>query len=262
MNPYEAKQEARRERLEARAAKLRSEGNARVDRAHEMASHIPFGQPILIGHHSEKRDRNYRGRIRSNFEKGFETLKAASEASARAAAVGSGGISSDDPDAVAKLKAQLAALGAKQARQKAANAIIRKYKDLAIPHLIELGIEPPLAKLLLEPDFAGRIGYPSFRMTNLNANIRRLKQRIEHLERAAKREHKEVELESGLRIVENVEANRLQMFFPGKPPAAVIAELKSRGFRWAPSEGAWQRHLSNSARWAAGLVKAKWEESL
>ncbi len=32
-----------------------------------MAQAIPFGQPILVGHHSEKRDRRYRGRIENHF---------------------------------------------------------------------------------------------------------------------------------------------------------------------------------------------------
>ena len=40
--------------------------------ARDMASIIPFGQPILVGHHSEKRDRNYRGRIHKKFERSFE----------------------------------------------------------------------------------------------------------------------------------------------------------------------------------------------
>lgn len=36
-----------------------------------MASIIPFGQPILVGHHSEQRDRNYRDRIHNTFGKAF-----------------------------------------------------------------------------------------------------------------------------------------------------------------------------------------------
>jgi hypothetical protein len=37
-----------------------------------MASIIPFGQPILGGHHSEKRDRNYRDKIHNTYGKAFE----------------------------------------------------------------------------------------------------------------------------------------------------------------------------------------------
>ena len=39
-----------------------------------MASAIPFGQPILVGHHSEGRDRRYRDRIHNTFGKAFATM--------------------------------------------------------------------------------------------------------------------------------------------------------------------------------------------
>ncbi len=57
MNSYEQKQEARRERILARADRMRKEGESRIKRARDMASVIPFGQPILVGHHSEKHAR-------------------------------------------------------------------------------------------------------------------------------------------------------------------------------------------------------------
>jgi len=53
---------------------------------------------------------------------------------------------------------------------------------------------------------------------------------------------------------ENVEANRLQLLFPGKPDEETRKRLKRHGFRWAPSEGAWQRQLTNAARYAAQEV--------
>jgi hypothetical protein len=57
-----------------------------------------------------------------------------------------------------------------------------------------------------------------------------------------------------LRIIENPEIDRLQIVFPGKPDEETRKSLKSYGFRWSPSEGAWQRQLSNSARYAAEQV--------
>lgn len=39
-----------------------------------MADSIPLGQPILIGHHSETRDRNYRARMHNHHDKGVEEL--------------------------------------------------------------------------------------------------------------------------------------------------------------------------------------------
>lgn len=53
----------RAERSEARAQKAQEHSDSLYKTASEMASIIPFGQPILVGHHSEHRDRKYRERI-------------------------------------------------------------------------------------------------------------------------------------------------------------------------------------------------------
>ncbi len=258
MNRYEERQEARRARLESRADRLRSAGNARVRRGDDALRAIPFGQPILIGHHSERRDRNYRARATNSIRKGIETIRQAEEVERRAAAVGTGGISSDDPDAVAKLRAQLADLEARQARMTAANKLVRKFKsnpEAGAEALAGAGIgmTRTSAAELFKPDFAGRIGFPDYALSNNSANIRRIKARIATLERNAQRETQETVI-NGVRVVENTEDNRLQLFFPDKPSAEVRAELKSAGFRWAPTEKAWQRQLSVNARWTAERI--------
>lgn len=242
MNTYEAKQEARRERIQARADRLAKEADSTFARAQQLSSIIPFGQPILVGHHSEGRDRRYRAKIHATYGRAFETSKAAGEAAARAAAIGTGGISSDDPDAIAKLKAELAEDEARQETMKAANAAWRKAGN----------------KAGRQPDGSWLEGpYATYQLSNNSGNMRRIELRIAALEKAATRETKERETASGVRIVENAEANRLQLFFPGKPDAAIRTELKSAGFRWAPSEGAWQRQLSNNAIYMANYILAK-----
>lgn len=57
-----------------------------------------------------------------------------------------------------------------------------------------------------------------------------------------------------VKVEEDPEAQRLRLHFPGKPSADIIAKLKQHGFRWAPSERAWQRQLTSSARYAAAYV--------
>jgi hypothetical protein len=49
--------------LQDKADRRAAQARAKLDRADQMAEHIPLGQPILIGHHSENRDRRYRERI-------------------------------------------------------------------------------------------------------------------------------------------------------------------------------------------------------
>lgn len=67
--------------------------------------------------------------------------------------------------------------------------------------------------------------------------------------------HKEAEV-GGIRVVENTAVDRLQIIFPDKPSDEERAMLKARGFKWAPSMGAWQRQLTNNARYAAeGILK-------
>jgi hypothetical protein len=107
MNSYEEKQEARKQRYLERADKARQESADKYNQAKSMAAVIPFGQPYLVGHHSEKRDRNYRDRIHNTFGKAFAAQDKAQHYKDKAASVGMGGISGDDPEAVIKLRAQL-----------------------------------------------------------------------------------------------------------------------------------------------------------
>lgn len=46
---------------------------------------------------------------------------------------------------------------------------------------------------------------------------------------------------AGAEVVNNHDAQRVQILFDGKPDAATRDKLKSSGFRWSPKEQAWQR---------------------
>lgn len=169
--------------------------------------------------------------------------------------VGTGGISSDDPQAVEKLEAKLATLEKHQEMMKAANAAIR-MKDPAKgdAKLAELGYTPEDIAKLRAPDFCGRIGYPAYELQNNNANIRRIRGRIEELKKRSENTPEGWEFDGG-RVVVNTTENRLQIIFDGKPDADVRTELKGEGFRWAPSQGAWQRQLTDNAMRAARRLK-------
>ena len=169
--------------------------------------------------------------------------------------VGTGGISSDDPQAVEKLEAKLAALEKHQELMKAANAAIR-MKDPAKgdAKLAELGYTPEDIAKLRAPDFCGRIGYPAYALQNNNANIRRIRGRIAELKKRTESTPEGWEFDGG-RVVVNTTENRLQVIFDGKPDADVRTELKGEGFRWAPSQGAWQRQLTDNAMRAARRLK-------
>ena len=123
---YNERQEAKRKRLEERAARAEKDSESASAKAARIASFIPMGQPILVGHHSEKRHRRDLERIDNGMRRAFEAQGEAAELRRRAEAVGTGGVSSDDPEAVTKLQAKLADLERQQAWMKQVNAAWRK----------------------------------------------------------------------------------------------------------------------------------------
>lgn len=153
-------------------------------------------------------------------------------------------------DQVEEMQAMIKKAEKHQELMKAANKILRSQKpdyekaaDLAAAGCPEKHIAE-----LMKPDYMGRIGFPSYRLTNNNANIKRMKQRLEVLKKRAAAETKEIERADGITITENVEADRLQVFFPGKPSDEMRTLLKGRAFKWSPKNGCWQRQLTNNAR--------------
>jgi hypothetical protein len=238
---YAERRAARIERLEARAAKARADGGAAISRASSMASVIPFGQPVQYSHHSTRRDLNYRARIDATFDRGFRRLNEAKEIERRAeSAALNGAISSDDPEALEKLRAELATEQTFHARWKAINAAVRSGKP---ERLDGLQLTPAEASRL-----RNSLCGTAYVLTNATARIRRVKVRIAELEAKAAAPARADEQIGTATVSES--DNRVQIQFPGKPPEAVRIALKRASFRWAPSVGAWQRHASEQA-WRA-----------
>lgn len=265
MNKYEARQQARRERLEEAAENAQSEANATHARARSMASVIPFGQPILVDHYSAGRDRNYRARIGRTYERSFALMGKAEELRAKAAAVGTGGISSDDPDAIEKLREQLVTLRERQERMVVSNRVIRKHAgnaDAQVAALVALGYyTEESARAVITPDHVRRIGFPSYALQNNNANIHRIEDRIKQLEKA--REAVDVEeVCDGYTYREDVADNRIWFVFDGKPDEATRAILRRYAFKWSPSRPGKPhiRQLNNAGRYAAKMVRKELDE--
>lgn len=250
-NPYEARKAARVERMRGRAQRLGRVAEGARAAADTIAGQIPMGQPILLGHHSERRHRRDLDRIQRGHSKAM-ALRNEAETLARRAdfAEANRAISSDDPDAVTKLRDKLAALDADRARMVEANKAIRSGAPREA--LTGQGFTKPQIEKLLTPDFVGRIGFPDYALRNASAEAARVRKRIEELEGRASRPPPPAVERSGVRIVE--EENRVRVFFETKPADGVRAQLKSAGFRWAPSSGAWQRHASNAAWYEAKRI--------
>lgn len=69
--------EERAERFETAAEKAEQRSTGAYNRAHEIGLHIPFGQPILVGHHSEKRHRSDINKIDNAMRTSVEESKKA-----------------------------------------------------------------------------------------------------------------------------------------------------------------------------------------
>lgn len=164
---------------------------------------------------------------------------------------GMGGISADDRQAVEKLEAKLEGLKADQEHMKAVNAYYRKHKTLeGCPVLTPEGIAALQASM--SRDWRkDPVPYPSFHLSNNNANIRRIEQRIHELKNRP--EFAGWEFPGG-RAEINQDENRLQLFFDEKPGDEQRQALKHGGFRWSPSQGAWQRQLNRNAIYAADRI--------
>jgi hypothetical protein len=257
---YHERKQARLENAKRLSEKNAEDQNNFFKRSDELASVIPMGQPILVGHHSEKGHRAHLKKIHRLMDKGVEAGQKAKYYANKAEAIESNyAISSDDPDAIAKLEAKLKNLEESQEHFKACNKIIKSKKltdEQKVAELTKHHLKETSAHKLLQPDFAGRLGYPAYMLQNNNANMTRIRQRIETLKKTESLEAKE-EIVNGVRIVSNVEGNRVQIFFPGKPDEKIRKELKSSGFRWSPREGAWQRHLSPQAQRLAKEIVEK-----
>ena len=167
---------------------------------------------------------------------------------------GMGGISADDPAAVEKLQKKLDSLERSQLIMKEVNAYYRKHGTLdgcalLSPDQIERLKSDMAASWRSSPK-----PFESYQLTNNNAEIHRVKARIEELSKRSEQTFSDWEFDGG-HVEMNREDNRLQVFFDGKPDADTRAELKSSGFRWAPSVGAWQRQLTDNAIRAADRLE-------
>lgn len=163
-------------------------------------------------------------------------------------------IMSCDEDAIQKLEEKLENLKANQEKMKSANKAIRmKNISKGDGLLNNMGFTEEQIKDLRTPDYCGRIGYPDYALRNNNANIHRIEARLRNLKTIKDKGTTETENQF-FKVVENTELMRLQLFFEGKPEQKVRDILKKNGFKWAPSQSAWQRQLTGNAKYALERV--------
>lgn len=174
-----------------------------------------------------------------------------------------GPIRGDNPDATELLREKIERRKKRLSDMKETNLIIRKCgKGTEREALIDAlcggkGLSRSEAAILSKPNCFGKIGYEPWEFANLRAEIKRLENLLAEIEAKRSRPPRDTTHETiagKVEVIENAEADRIQIIFPGKPDAATRDALKGNGFRWAPSAGAWQRHLNNAGRDAVERV--------
>ena len=237
---YQERKEAKVERLSNLAAKTAAAAEATHERAEKMADVIPFGQPILVGHYSEKGDRNYRDRIDKTFHKSFELTDKAKEYESRAENAASDDvIKTEDPEAIPKLEAKIAALEKKR----------EQVKGMTDEQIWKIRWGGGENLLNYNPETGKRDKMPNFRAMELESVsriIRNTKQRIADVQATKKIEAVD-ETINGVRLHVDQADNRVRLSFPGIPPPEVRQKLKSLGFRWSPYNKAWQAYINQYA---------------
>lgn len=228
LGDYAARVEEKRERLNGRAVKAIRASDARYQRSMAITSAWYPGQPILVGHHSEGRHRRDLARSDANMRQSVELSRKAERLGERAEAVGTGGIASDNPEALAMLRAKLDKREARQQRMKDANK--------ATPGT-----------------------FPAWELRNNNAEIRRLRQRIEQIEQL----HQAAPIEqegNGWQMGED--DGRIVLAFDQRQPAEVVTVVKAAGFVYARSRTAWVRKVTANAVRAAERLAVRLAELL
>ena len=240
----------RRERLEAKlekraewAEKAQVRATQRFDTAHQISDGIPMGQPVLVGHHSERHHRRDLDRIDTNMRKGIEETRLANHHDAKADGLArqlKHSIFSDDIDAIAALEARIAERTRQLERMKALNAAYRSFTKLdgksGLPDLTH-DVLAKMQERLNAPDVYSwcRVPHPSYEISNLGATIRTDRERLLEIHaRQAKAERAEA---AGGVVVEDLSLRYCRVTFAEKPERSVIDALKAAGFRWG--NGSW-----------------------
>lgn len=210
---YEERKEKRIEKYQKRIEKAKEESNTHYENYKKMTDVIPLGQPILTDHYSAKSTRNGYKKMNTQFEKSIKADEKAKYYEEKITTIEENkAISSDDPKAIEKLEQKLQEL--------------EEYK-------IQVK----------------KREHAPYELQNLNQEIRRIKKRIDEIKELEELDFKDIIFEGG-KVTHNKNINRIQILFENKPNEDIRDILKSHSFKWARSQGAWQRQFNKNGIYA------------
>jgi len=133
---------------------------------------------------------------------------------------------------------------------KIVNKHLRKFKVPFDERFVniqkELECSDQLITQLKEPDCYGAYGFASYSLTNSNARIKALKEKVLTMKARISRKATWEPIQfMGGSI--DIQSDRVVIFHDEKPESEVIQSLKSRGFRWSRNYGCWcRKHTANA----------------
>lgn len=163
-------------------------------------------------------------------------------------------IKCDDENAIEALKEKIEAKEESQERMKEVNKYWRKNGTMTgCGFLTDDQIEKINSSMAEDTWRLSGVPFGSYHLQNNLANIKRLKGRLEELQNTKEKGSSETDY-GEFKVIENTDIMRIQIMFDGKPEEAVRNVLKANGFRWAPSQEAWQRQLTSNGKYALRRV--------
>lgn len=190
MSTHRERREARAERLREWADKREAKSEAERRKSEDATAGIPFGQPILAGHHSQRRHEKAIDRSWAALGRSVESDRMAKRHAEKARNIEgqlAASIYSDDDDAIERLRERIDGLEAERDRIKRYNASARKAAKTGGTGDVTILDDEQRANLLSVARYAPyqlRAGnaLPAYSLSNLSGNIARNRKRLEQLE--------------------------------------------------------------------------------
>jgi len=235
------------ERIEKRrqwADKAKDASTAAYDRAHAILERIPPGQPILVGHHSEKHHRADLKRIDNAMAQSLERQHMAERHESKADGIErqlEHSIFSDDSDAVEALERRIAYHERMRQHMKNVNALYRKGDA---EQLAKLGFDLTALREKLKTAYSWcQQPYPGYELQNLGQRIQADKKRLEQVKQQQAR-HAQAEAAPNGVTLDHVSGNEYcRVTFAEKPERTILQLLRAGGYSWGGGSwvGKWEQ---------------------
>jgi hypothetical protein len=233
-----------RERLERKlelrrewAEKAEAASQSAYESSHKILDAIPFGQPILVGHHSEKRHRRDLERSNNLMSKCVERSDMAKHHEQCADGIEHAldkSIFSDDVNAVQELEIRIKNNETKREHMKEINRLYRKG-DAASLAGYGLNLEAMREKLKTAYSWCQQ-PYPAYELSNLGGRITADRKRLESVKERQQRAEMAAQSENGVTL-EQCQGGYVRVTFAEKPDRSILNDLKAAGFFWG--NGSW-----------------------